>query len=67
MLLLRAAVGAASMARTLVMHPAGQAGIALAPVLLSPAVRAMARDATLSTAYGAGQLARKIVDGARGR
>lgn len=67
MSILRTAVAAATLARTLAMHPAVQAGIALAPVLLTPAVKAKAREATLSTAYGAGQLARKIVDGTRRR
>jgi hypothetical protein len=39
-----------------------RAGIAAAPLLLNPKVKAAAREATLSGAYRAGQLARRIVD-----
>ncbi len=67
MSILRTAVTAAAIARTVARHPAVQAGIALAPVLLTPAVKAKARDAALTTAYGAGVLARKLVNGTRRR
>ena len=36
MSIIRVAVTAASIARTVVLHPAVQAGLALAPVLLTP-------------------------------
>ena len=64
MLIVRTVVAAATMARTVVLHPAFQAGIALAPILLTPEVRARAAQAVLSGAHGAGIVARKIVDGA---
>ena len=65
MSLIRPALTAATLARTVVAHPVVKAGIAAAPLLLSPQVKAAARDATLSGAYKAGQLARKIVDSTR--
>ena len=65
MSLIRTALTAATLARTVVAHPVVKAGIAAAPLLLSPQVKAAARDATLSGAYKAGQLARKIVDSTR--
>ena len=67
MSILRTAVAAAVLARTVARHPAVQAGIALAPILLTPAIKAKARDAALSTAYEAGVLARKVVEGTRRR
>ncbi|MBK8086167.1 MAG: hypothetical protein IPK28_21375 [Devosia sp.] len=65
MSILRTAVAAANIAKAMARSPAVRAGVALAPVLLSPAVRAKARDAALSTAYDAGRVARTIVDKAR--
>lgn len=62
MSIIRSAVAAAALARTLVAHPMVRAGIAAAPLLLTPKVKAAAKDATLSTAFKAGRLARKIVD-----
>ena len=62
MSIIRSAVTAAALARTVIAHPMVRAGIAAAPRLLTPKVRAAAKDVTLSTAYKAGQLARKIVD-----
>ena len=67
MSILRTAAVAATLAHRVARHPAVQAGIMLAPVLLTPEVKAKARDAALSTAYGAGVLARKLVDGTRRR
>lgn len=65
MSIIRSAMTAAALARTLVAHPVVRAGIAAAPLLLTPKVKAAARDATLGTAYKAGRLARKIVDSTR--
>ena len=65
MSIIRTAVTAATLARTLVRHPLVQAGIAMAPLLLTPEVKAKARDVTLSTAYKAGVVARKLIDGVR--
>ena len=62
MSIIRTAVTAAALARTMIAHPMVRAGIAAAPRLLTPKVKAAAKDVTLSTAYKAGQLARKIVD-----
>lgn len=62
MSIIRSAVTAAALARTVISHPMVRAGIAAAPLLLTPKVKAAAKDATLNTAYKAGQLARKIVD-----
>lgn len=62
MSIIRTAITAAALARTVVAHPMVRAGIAAAPLLLTPQVKAAARDATLNGAYKAGQLARKIVD-----
>ena len=49
------------------LHPAFQAGLALAPVLLTPEVKAKARDAVLAGAHGAGVVARRIVDSTQRR
>ncbi|OEO28340.1 hypothetical protein VW23_005105 [Devosia insulae DS-56] len=62
MSIIRGAITAAALARTVIAHPMVRAGIAAAPLLLTPKVKAAAKDATLNTAYKAGQLARKIVD-----
>lgn len=65
MSIIRSAATAAALARTVIAHPMVRAGIAAAPLLLTPKVKAAAKDVTLSTAYRAGQLARKIVDSTR--
>ena len=62
MSIIRTAITAATLARTMIAHPMVRAGIAAAPLLLTPKVKAAAKDVTLSTAYKAGRLARKIVD-----
>ncbi|WP_421759210.1 hypothetical protein [Devosia sp.] len=67
MSIIRIAVTAATIARTVVLHPAFQAGLALAPVLLTPEVKTKARDAVLAGAHGAGVVARRIVDSAQRR
>lgn len=64
MSILARAAAAAVLARTVLGHPLVQAGIAAAPLLLTPKVKAAARDATLAGAYRAGVMARKIVDSA---
>lgn len=65
MSIIRGALAAATLARTVIAHPAVKAGIAAAPLLLTPQVKAAAREATLSGAYKAGVLARRIVDSAK--
>ena len=67
MSILGRAVGAAFAARTVLGHPVVQVGLAVAPLLLSPQVRAAARDLALSGAYQAGQAARRVVDAGRRR
>jgi hypothetical protein len=67
MSILTRAITVATLARTVIGHPAVQAGIAMAPLLLTPQVKAAARDATLSGAYKAGTLARKVVEATRKR
>lgn len=62
MSILRTAITAATLARRVATHPAV---LAVAPIVFNPKVQAAARDATLSGAYKAGQLARKIVDSTR--
>ena len=67
MSILTRAMSAAVLARTVIGHPVFQAGLAVAPLLLTPQVRAVAREATLSTAYKAGVAARKVVEATRRR
>jgi hypothetical protein len=62
MSIIRSAVTAAALARTMIAHPMVRAGIAAAPLLLTPKVREVAKDAALNTAYKAGVMARKIID-----
>jgi hypothetical protein len=57
-------IGTVGVAGRLVRHPAVQVAIAIAPLLITPQVRAAARDAALESAYRAGVLARRIVRGA---
>jgi hypothetical protein len=65
MSIIRSAMTAAALARTVIAHPAVKAGLAAAPLLLTPQVKAAAREATLSGAYKAGVLARRLVDSAK--
>jgi hypothetical protein len=67
MSIIKTALTAATLARTVVAHPVVRAGIAAAPLLLTPQVKAAAREATLKSAYKAGTLARKVVDATRKR
>lgn len=59
MSLLRTAITAATLAKRVAAHPVV---LAAAPVIFNPKVQAAARDATLTGAYKAGQLARKLLD-----
>jgi hypothetical protein len=59
MSLLRTAITAATLAKRVATHPVV---LAAAPVIFNPRVQAAARDATLTGAYKAGQLARKLLD-----
>jgi len=67
MSILTRAMSAAVLARTVIGHPVVQAGLAVAPLLLTPQVRAAAAEATLNTAYKAGVVARKMVEASRKR
>ncbi len=58
MSILRTALTAVTLAKRVATHPVV---LAAAPVLFNPKVQAAARDATLTGAYKAGQLARKIM------
>lgn len=62
MSIIRSAVTAVALARTMIGHPVVRAGIAAAPRLLTPKVKTAAKDAALTGAYKAGVLARKIVN-----
>lgn len=59
MSIIRTAMTAAALARRVATHPVV---LAAAPVLMSPQVKEAARKVTLSGAFKAGQLARKIMD-----
>jgi hypothetical protein len=59
MSILRTALTAVTLAKRVATHPAV---LAAAPVIFNPKVQAAARDATLTGAYKAGQLARKIMN-----
>jgi hypothetical protein len=59
MSILRTAITAATLARRVATHPVV---LAAAPVIFNPKVQAAAKEATLSGAYKAGQLARKIMN-----
>jgi hypothetical protein len=49
------------LALTVARHPAARAALRAAPRLVTPEVRAAAREKTLDTAYRAGVVARKIL------
>ena len=61
MSVLRVAITALSVATTVARHPAVRAGLRAAPLLLTPKMKQAAADATLSAAYTAGTLARKLI------
>ena len=61
MSVLRLAVTAATIAITVARHPAVQAGLRAAPLLITPRMRELATDAALDTAYRAGVVVRRIV------
>lgn len=64
-------LGATILARTVFGHPAVQVGLLVAPLLLAPAVRkkavALAKDATLESAYLAGSAVRAVKGQLRSR
>jgi hypothetical protein len=47
-------------------HPVVQVAIMAAPLLMTPQVKAAAREAALESAYRAGVLARRIIKGPGG-
>ena len=57
----RVAITAVSVAAAVARHPVVRAGLRAAPLLITPRMRELAADATLSAAYNAGVVARKIV------
>ncbi len=59
MSILRTALTAVTLAKRVASHPAV---LAAAPVIFNPKVQAAAKEATLTGAYKAGQLARKIMN-----
>lgn len=62
MSLLTRTVATIAAARMLAGHPVVQAGLLIAPALLTPQVRSKAKDLALDAAYGAGQVARTVVE-----
>lgn len=54
-------VATIAMARAVARHPLVRAGIAAAPKLVTPEVKAKARDVALDAAYGAGTMTRKLL------
>lgn len=65
MSILTRALSAVAIARGVALHPAVQAGLAVAPLLLTPQVRAAAKEVTLTGAYKAGVATRRVVDSLR--
>ena len=57
----RVAITAVSVAAAVARHPVVRAGLRAAPLLITPQVKQKAADATLSAAYNAGVVARKII------
>ncbi|CDP50221.1 hypothetical protein JP74_11765 [Devosia sp. 17-2-E-8] len=65
---LRLAVTVVSVAATIAQHPAVRAGVrAAAPHVLNPRNKEVAVKATLSAAYNAGVLTRRIKDAVTGK
>lgn len=63
MSVLRVAVTAVTVAVTVARHPVVRAGIKAAPHIVTPALRQAAAEKTLTAAYGAGVLARRLLKG----
>lgn len=61
MSVLRIAVTAVGVAKTLARHPMVRAGIRAAPHLITPKMRSDAAEAALSTAYKVGVAARRLI------
>lgn len=57
----RVAVSAISVAAAVARHPAVQAGLRAAPLLITPRMKQLAADAALNAAYSAGVVARKVI------
>ena len=57
----RVAITAVSVAAAVARHPIVRAGLRAAPLLITPQVKRKAADATLSAAYNAGVVVRKII------
>jgi hypothetical protein len=58
---IRTAATVIGVAMTVARHPAVRAAVRAAPLLVTPKMRQTATEATLETAFRAGQLARKIM------
>ena len=61
MSVLRVAVTAFGVAAAIARHPVVRAGLRAAPLLITPRMKQMAAEATLSAAYNAGAVVRRIV------
>jgi hypothetical protein len=61
MSVLRVAITAVSVAAAVARHPMVRAGLRAAPLLITPAMKQKAADATLSAAYTAGATVRKLI------
>jgi len=57
----RVAITAIGVAATVARHPVVRAGLRAAPLLITPGMKQKAADATLSAAYNAGAVVRKII------
>lgn len=57
----RVAITAVSVAAAVARHPVVRAGLRAAPLLITPQVKQKAADATLSAAYNAGVVVRKLI------
>lgn len=67
MSVIKSAVIVIRVTRRILSHPVTQAGLAVAPLLLSEPVKARARAATLRAARKAGEWSREAVDRIRER
>jgi len=57
----RVAITAVSVAAAVARHPVVRAGLRAAPLLITPQVKQKAAAATLSAAYNAGVVVRKLI------
>jgi hypothetical protein len=60
--MIKTALTALRLGRTILAHPLTQVGLAAAPLLFTEPVKQRAREATLKAAFHAGQMSRSVVD-----